>query len=71
MIWKPETPCGLQLSYSPVQDELGSDVHLVSMRTMDEEKNPSAGIVFFRQHLDKCFYDPLQATEKSDGVVSH
>lgn len=70
MIWKPESPCDLQMSYAPVQDNLGSDIHLVSMRTLDEEKKPSAGMVFLRQHLDKCFYDPLQATEKSDGVIN-
>lgn len=70
MIWKLETPCDLQMSYTPVQNDLGADIHLVAMRTIDEEKKPSAGMVFLRQHLDKCFYNPLGVTDKSDGVVS-
>lgn len=58
------------MSYAPVQSDLGSDLHLVSVRTLDEETKPAAGMVFHRQHLDSCFDDPRRVVDTSTGVVS-
>lgn len=68
MISTRESFNGLQNFYTPVANDLGIDLHLVSARTFDEEEvKPSAGLVFYRPLVDICF---LGSPTPSNGIVS-
>ena len=58
----------LSSSYSPSKTDLDVDLHLLSVRTLDEEEiKPKAGLVFHRPYLDVCF---LESPSLGKGNVS-
>lgn len=69
LIWHPESACDLGMSWAPGDEDLPSDIELVTARTFEAEKGRvNAGLVFHRTHLDACFGQEVPQEPKTSAV---
>lgn len=59
----------LNLSFNPVKEPPGVDIHLVTLTTLTLMNTLAAGLIVHRVNLDSCFLSHLPHLHQSRGMV--
>ncbi|XP_075221879.1 alpha-mannosidase 2 isoform X2 [Lycorma delicatula] len=70
LIWSGDSKSAhLDLSFHPVKESPGVDIHLVTLTTLTMKSNVSAGLILHRVNFDSCFQSHIPQLHHSEGTV--